>query len=49
VLSGQTETGVNKESPDRMVRRVCRELGGKQNIIVLNDESPSLLSPQAGR
>ena len=39
VLSGQTETGVNKESPDRMVRRVCRELGGKKNIIVLNDEA----------
>ncbi len=39
VLSGQTETGVNKETPDRMVRRVCRELGGKKNIIVLNDEA----------
>jgi type III restriction enzyme len=39
VLSGQTETGVNKETPDRMVRRVCRELGGKRNIIVLNDEA----------
>lgn len=39
VLSGQTETGINKESPDQMVRRVCRELGGKKNIIVLNDEA----------
>src|ERR1017187_1765844 len=39
VLSGQTETGINKETPDRMVRRVCRELGGKKNIIVLNDEA----------
>ncbi len=27
------------ESPDEMVRRVCRELGGKKNIIVLNDEA----------
>ncbi|MFA7236203.1 MAG: DEAD/DEAH box helicase family protein [Phycisphaeraceae bacterium] len=39
VLSGQTETGVNTESPDQMVRRVCRELGNKKNIIVLNDEA----------
>jgi type III restriction enzyme len=39
VLSGQTETGVNKETPDKMVRRVCRELAGKKNIIVLNDEA----------
>lgn len=28
-----------KETPDQMVRRVCRELGGKKNIIVLNDEA----------
>ena len=27
------------ESPDQMVRRVCRELGTKRNIIVLNDEA----------
>ncbi len=27
------------ESPDQMVRRVCRELGGKKQIIVLNDEA----------
>ena len=27
------------ESPDQMVRRVCRELGTKKNIIVLNDEA----------
>jgi type III restriction enzyme len=27
------------ETPDQMVRRVCRELGGKKNIIVLNDEA----------
>src|SRR5262249_14471898 len=36
-LSGQTATGVNKETPDQMVRRVCRELGNKKNIVVLND------------
>lgn len=27
------------ESPDEMVRRVCRELGNKKNIIVINDEA----------
>ncbi len=28
-----------KETPAQMVRRVCRELGNKKNIIVLNDEA----------
>jgi type III restriction enzyme len=27
------------ETPDQMVRRVCRTLGNKQNIIVINDEA----------
>lgn len=27
------------ETPDQMVRRVCRELGNKKNIIVFNDEA----------
>ncbi len=27
------------ETPDQMVRRVCRELGSKKNIVVLNDEA----------
>ena len=27
------------ETPDQMVRRVCRELGTKKNIIVINDEA----------
>lgn len=27
------------ETPQRMVRRVCRELGNKKNIIVINDEA----------
>jgi type III restriction enzyme len=39
IISGQTETGINKETPDQMVRRVCRELGAKKQIIVLNDEA----------
>jgi type III restriction enzyme len=28
-----------KESPAEMVRRVCRELGNKKNVVVLNDEA----------
>ncbi len=31
--------GVFTESPDEMVRRVCRELGTKKSIVVLNDEA----------
>lgn len=31
--------GVFTESPAEMVRRVCRELGNKKQIIVINDES----------
>jgi type III restriction enzyme len=27
------------ETPDQMVRRVCRELGAKKNIVVFNDEA----------
>jgi type III restriction enzyme len=27
------------ETPDEMVRRVCRELGAKKNIVVINDEA----------
>ena len=27
------------ETPDQMVRRVCRELGTKKNIIIINDEA----------
>ncbi|TWT40944.1 Type III restriction enzyme, res subunit [Phycisphaerae bacterium RAS1] len=39
LVAGQLHTGVNKESPERMVRRACRELGNKKNIIVINDEA----------
>ncbi len=31
--------GAFTESPDQMVRRVCRDLNRKKNIIVLNDEA----------
>ena len=27
------------ETPDQMVRRVCRELGNKKNIVIINDEA----------
>src|SRR5262249_15880238 len=27
------------ETPDQVVRRVCRELGNKKNIVVMNDEA----------
>ena len=33
------ETNPFVETPDEMVRRVCRDLGGKKNIIVINDEA----------
>ncbi len=38
-LSGQTATGIYIETPDQMVRRVCRELNTKKQIIILNDEA----------
>jgi type III restriction enzyme len=33
------QTGAFTETPDEMARRVCRELGHKKNIVVINDES----------
>ena len=38
-LLGQDNTGAFTETPDEMVRRVCRELGNKKNVIVINDEA----------
>jgi type III restriction enzyme len=38
VLKGGQESPFT-ETPDQMVRRVCRELGNKKDIIVLNDEA----------
>ncbi|MGE3795554.1 MAG: BPTD_3080 family restriction endonuclease [Dehalococcoidia bacterium] len=35
------------ESPDQMVRRVCRELGTKRNVIVLNDEAHHCYRPRS--
>ncbi len=36
------------ETLDQMVRRVCRELGNKKNIIVLNDEAHHCYRRRAG-
>ena len=33
------KTSAFTETPDQMVRRVCRELGNKKNIVVINDEA----------
>jgi type III restriction enzyme len=38
ILAGG-DAGAFTETPDQMVRRVCRELGTKKNIVVLNDEA----------
>ncbi len=35
----QGEMDAFTETPDQMVRRVCRELGNKKNILVINDEA----------
>jgi len=37
-LLAQDKASPFTETPDQMVRRVCRELGNKRSIIVLNDE-----------
>jgi type III restriction enzyme len=39
LVAGQNATGVAKETPQQMVRRVCRELGNRRNILVINDEA----------
>ena len=39
LLRENDEGGVFLETPEQMVRRVCREFGNKKNIIVINDEA----------
>ena len=39
ILNRGAETSAFTETPDQMVRRVCRELGNKKNIVVINDEA----------
>lgn len=38
ILANGKESALT-ETPDQMVRRVCREFGSKKNIIVINDEA----------
>jgi len=38
-LLGSDQTGAFKETLDQIVNRVCRELGNKRGVIVLNDEA----------
>lgn len=38
-LLGSDETKAFTETPDQMVRRVCRELGNKKQIVIINDEA----------
>jgi type III restriction enzyme len=42
----QGETSPFVESPEQVVRRVCRELGGKKQVIVLNDEAHHCYRPK---
>ena len=39
ILAKDQEPSAFTESPAEMVRRVCRELGNKKNIVVINDEA----------
>ena len=38
-ILNQGETSAFTETPDQMVRRVCRDLGNKRSIVVINDEA----------
>jgi type III restriction enzyme len=38
-ILGDGQRDAFTETPDEMVRRVCRELGNKKNLIVINDEA----------
>jgi type III restriction enzyme len=38
-ILGSDQTDAFTETPDQVVRRVCRELGNKRGIIVINDEA----------
>ncbi len=39
LTQGERTPSPFKETPDQMVRRVCREFGNKKNIVVINDEA----------
>ena len=38
-ILGSGDTKAFTETPDQMVRRVCRSLGNKKNMVVMNDEA----------
>src|SRR3990172_200736 len=38
-ILGRGQASPFTETPDQMVRRVCRELGNKKNIVVISDEA----------
>jgi type III restriction enzyme len=38
-ILGKGDTSAFRETPDQMVRRVARELSGKKNVVVINDEA----------
>ncbi|HLG57062.1 MAG TPA: DEAD/DEAH box helicase family protein [Vicinamibacterales bacterium] len=40
------ETNPFVETPDQMVRRVCRELAGKKQLVVINDEAHHCYRPK---
>ncbi|CAN5302597.1 DEAD/DEAH box helicase family protein [soil metagenome] len=44
---GRQDRGPFTETPDQMVRRVCRDLGKRRNIVVLNDEAHHCYQPRA--
>jgi type III restriction enzyme len=39
IILANGQTSALTETPDQMVRRVCREFGSKKNIIIINDEA----------
>jgi len=42
---GRGEPSPFTETPEQMVRRVCRDFGGRRNIVVLNDEAHHCYRP----
>ncbi len=46
ILTRGSEESPFLETPDQMVRRVLRDLGGKKNIVVLNDEAHHCYRPK---
>ncbi len=48
ILTGGSGPSPFTETPDQMVRRVCRELGNKKNIVVINDEAHHCYRRKAG-